>query len=304
MDTVIKTRGLTKRFGRRTALDRLDLDVPPGVIVGYLGPNGAGKTTTIRLLAGLIRPTSGSAIVFGFDAADQYDALQRRIGYLPGDFVAYPELTGTQYLDYFAHLYGSVDRHRIDLLAKRFDLDLCVRIGALSRGNRQKVGIVQAFMHEPDLLILDEPTAGLDPLMQREFRALLRETRDAGRTVFLSSHVLSEVEAVADTVAILRAGRLVTVQSVQALKDRAQRRLDLTFAGVPPADRIHGVPGVRDVVVDGHTTRVTVTGSTAELIKAVAPYGVTNVLSHEADLEAAFLDYYDGPEEPCSATSS
>jgi ABC-2 type transport system ATP-binding protein len=294
MDTVIKTRGLTKRFGRRTALDKLDLDIPAGVIVGYLGPNGAGKTTTIRLLAGLVRPTSGSAIVFGFDAADQYDALQRRIGYLPGDFVAYPDLTGAQYLEYFAHLYGGVDRERIKLLAKRFDLDLSVRIGALSRGNRQKVGIVQAFMHEPQLLLLDEPTSGLDPLMQREFRALLRETREAGRTVFLSSHILSEVEAVADSVAILRAGRLVTVQSVQALKDRARRHLDLTFAATPPAARMHAVPGVEEVTVDGHTARVTLTGSTAELIRAVAPFDVTNVLSHETDLEAAFLDYYDG----------
>ncbi|MDX3005069.1 ABC transporter ATP-binding protein [Kribbella solani] len=297
-ETVIKTRGLTKRFGRRTALDRLDLEVPAGVIVGYLGPNGAGKTTTIRLLAGLIRPSAGSALVFGFDAADQYDTIQRRIGYLPGDFVAYPDLTGAQYLEYFAHLYGGVDRNRIELLAKRFDLDLTVRIGTLSRGNRQKAGIIQAFMHEPDLLILDEPTAGLDPLMQREFRALLRETRQAGRTVFLSSHVLSEVEAVADTVAILRAGRLVTVQSVQALKDRARRRLDLTFAGSPPAGRIHAVPGVQQVTVDGHTAHVTVTGSTAGLIKAVAPYDVTNVLSHEADLEAVFLDFYDDPEAP------
>ncbi|HWD79701.1 MAG TPA: ABC transporter ATP-binding protein [Kribbella sp.] len=294
MNTVIKTRGLTKRFGRRTALDSLDLDVAAGTIVGYLGPNGAGKTTTIRLLAGLIRPTAGSAVVFGFDAADQYDVLQRRIGYLPGDFVAYPDLTGSQYLDYFAHLYGGVDRSRIELLAKRFDLDLAVRIGTLSRGNRQKVGVVQAFMHDPDLLILDEPTTGLDPLMQREFRDLLRETRDAGRTVFLSSHVLSEVEAVADTVAILRAGRLVTVQSVQALLDNARRRLDLTFAGTPPTDLIQAVSGVQQVSIDGRVAHIVITGSTAELLKAVAPYDVTNVLSHEADLEAAFLDYYDG----------
>src|SRR3954452_11391044 len=228
-DIVIKVRRLTKRFGRRIALDNLDLDVPAGTILGYLGPNGAGKTTTIRLLVGLIRPTSGSAVVFGFDANDKYDVIQRRIGYLPGDFVAYPDLGGAQYLDYFAHLYGGVERDRVSLLAKRFDLDLDARIGTLSRGNRQKVGIVQAFMHDPDLLILDEPTTGLDPLMQREFRTLLRETRDSGRTVFLSSHVLSEVEAVADTVAILRAGRLVTKQSVQALRDNARRRLDLTF---------------------------------------------------------------------------
>ncbi|WP_329000942.1 ABC transporter ATP-binding protein [Kribbella sp. NBC_00709] len=294
MDHVIRTRNLTKRFGHRTALDSLDLDVPAGVILGYLGPNGAGKTTTIRLLAGLIRPTAGSAVVFGFDASDQYDALQRRIGYLPGEFVAYPDLTGTQYLDYFAHLYGGVERNRIELLAKRFDLDLGVRIGTLSRGNRQKIGIVQAFMHDPDLLILDEPTSGLDPLMQREFRSLLRETRDAGRTVFLSSHILSEVDAVADTVAILRAGRLVTVQSVPALRDRARRRLDLTFDGVPPTDSIHAVPGLQELSVDGRTAHIVIAGSTAELLKAVAPYGVSNVVSHEADLEAAFLDYYDG----------
>ncbi len=291
-DIVIKARRLTKRFGRRTALDALDLDVPAGVILGYLGPNGAGKTTTIRLLAGLIRPTSGSAVVFGFDANDQYDVIQRRIGYLPGDFVAYPDLTGAQYLDYFAHLYGGVDRERIELLAKRFDLDLGVRIGALSRGNRQKVGIVRAFMHDPDLLILDEPSTGLDPLMQREFRDLLRETRDAGQTVFLSSHVLSEIDAVADTVAILRAGRLVTTQSVQTLRDSARRRLDLTFAGSPPTDQIHAVPGVQELTLDGPTAHVVITGSTAELIKRIAPYEVTNVVSHEADLEAAFLDYY------------
>ncbi|MEV6891505.1 ABC transporter ATP-binding protein [Kribbella sp. NPDC051137] len=294
MDHVVRTRNLTKRFGRRTALDGLDLDVPPGEVLGYLGPNGAGKTTTIRLLAGLIRPTAGSAVVFGFDAADQYDALQRRIGYLPGDFVAYPDLTGTQYLDYFAHLYGGVERSRIDLLAKRFDLDLGVRIGTLSRGNRQKVGIVQAFMHDPDLLILDERTTGLDPLMQREFRELLRETRDAGRTVFLSSHVLSEVDAVADRVAILRAGRLVTVQSVQALRATARRRLDLTFAGAPPVDRMRAVPGVQELSVDGHTAHLVISGSTAGLLRAAAPYEVTNVLSHEADLETVFLDYYNG----------
>jgi len=296
MNAVIRTRRLTKRFGHRTALDGLDLDVAAGTILGYLGPNGAGKTTTIRLLAGLIRPSDGSAMVFGFDASDQYDTIQRRIGYLPGEFVAYPDLTGHQYLSYFAHLYGGVDRSRIDLLAKRFDLDLDLRIGTLSRGNRQKVGIIQAFMHEPDLLILDEPTSGLDPIMQREFRTLLHETKDLGRTVFLSSHVLSEVEAVADTVAILRSGRLVTTQSVQDLKDRARRRLDLTFAATPPLDRLHGVPGVQELTVDGRIVHVVVTGSTAELLKAAAPYDVINVVSHEADLEAAFLDYYSGQE--------
>jgi len=295
MELAIRTRRLTKRFRHHLALSELDLDVPTGVVFGYLGPNGAGKTTTIRLLAGLIRPTSGSAIVFGFDAADQYDALQRRIGYLPGDFAAYPDLTGAQYLRYLAHLRGGVDQAAVDRLAKRFELDVDVRIGTLSHGNRQKIGIIQAFMHEPDLLILDEPTAGLDPIMQREFLGLLRETRDAGRTVFLSSHILAEVEAVADSVAILRRGELVTTQSVEALKAQARRRLDLTFAAPPPIDRIRQVPGVQDISSDGCTAHVVVAGSTAELVKAVAPYEVTNLVSHEADLEAVFLDYYATP---------
>ena len=295
MDLAIRTRRLTKRFRHHLALSELDLDVPTGVVFGYLGPNGAGKTTTIRLLSGLIRPTSGSAIVFGFDAADQYDALQRRIGYLPGDFAAYPDLTGAQYLRYLAHLRGGVDQAAVDRLAKRFELDVEVRIGTLSHGNRQKIGIIQAFMHEPDLLILDEPTAGLDPIMQREFLGLLRETRDAGRTVFLSSHILAEVEAVADTVGILRRGELVTTRSVEALKAQTRRRLDLTFAATPPIDRIRQIPGVQDISSDGRTAHVVVAGSTAELLKAVAPYEVTNLVSHEADLEAVFLDYYATP---------
>ncbi|MFK4084930.1 ABC transporter ATP-binding protein [Kribbella sp. NPDC020789] len=294
MEHVIRTRRLTKHFGPRPALEELDLDVPAGSILGYLGPNGAGKTTTIRLLAGLIRPTSGSAAVFGFDAADRYAEVQRRIGYLPGDFAAYPVLTGRQYLSYFAHLYGGITPDRIDLLAKRFELDLDTRIGTLSRGNRQKIGIVRAFMHEPDLLLLDEPTSGLDPLMQREFRNLLAETRDAGRTVFLSSHVLSEVEAVADNVAILRAGRLVAVQSVPELKNRARHHLDLTFAAEPPADLLRTVPGILDVTVDQHLAHVVVAGSTAELVRAIAPYEVTGLATHEADLESMFLDYYSG----------
>jgi beta-exotoxin I transport system ATP-binding protein len=208
MDVAIRTWQLSKSYGRRPALQELELEVPAGGVFGYLGPNGAGKTTTIRLLAGLLRPTSGRAEVFGLDTVADRERVQRRIGYLPGDFVAYPDLTGRQFLRYLAGLRGDVDGSHVDGLAKRFDLDLGLRIGRLSHGNRQKVGIIQAFMHQPDLLILDEPTNGLDPIMQREFLALVREHRDAGRTVFLSSHILTEVEAAADTVGILRAGRL------------------------------------------------------------------------------------------------
>jgi ABC-2 type transport system ATP-binding protein len=218
MEPVISTHGLTKHYGGHVALDDVDLEVRRGVLFGSLGPNGAGKTTTIRLLAGLLRPSAGRATVLGADVTRDRETVQRQIGYLPGDFVAYPELTAAEYLRHLGNLRGGVDRAYVERLAKRLDLDQ--RIGAMSHGNRQKVGIVQALQHDPELLILDEPTQGLDPLVQREFLALLREARDAGRTVFLCSHVLSEVEAVADTVGILRQGRLVEVASVRELRRR------------------------------------------------------------------------------------
>jgi ABC-2 type transport system ATP-binding protein len=292
MTAVISTRALTKRYGKTLALDALDLEVPAGTVFGYLGPNGAGKTTTIRLLAGLLRPTSGSAQVLGFDAVGERDRIHQRIGYLPGGFVSYPDLTAEQYLRYLGRLRGHVAWSTVELLAKRFDLDLTRKTGALSHGNRQKVGLIQAFMHHPDLLILDEPTTGLDPLMQREFLALVREARDAGRTVFLSSHIMDEVEAVADVVAILREGRLVVVASVDTLKAKALRRMDLTFAAPPPADLLQGVAGVREVHLVGTTAHLVVEGSTAGLIAAAAPHQVTNIVTHEADLEEIFLTYY------------
>jgi ABC-2 type transport system ATP-binding protein len=207
MAPVVRTTGLTKSYRGRPALTALDLEVPPGVIFGYLGPNGAGKTTTIRLLAGLLRPTAGNAMVFGLDTVRDREAVQRRIGYLPGEFTAYRDLTAEQYLRYLGNLRGGVDPSGAERLANRLDLDLSDRIAAMSHGTRQKVGIVQAFLHDPEVLILDEPTAGLDPLVQREFLTLLREARTDGRTVFLSSHVLSEVEAVADMVGARPSGR-------------------------------------------------------------------------------------------------
>lgn len=291
---VIRTAGLTKHFRGKAALEDVDLDIPAGVVFGYLGPNGAGKTTTIRLLAGLLRPTHGRAEVLGFDTIRDREAAQARIGYLPGEFVAYPDLTAGQYLRYLGHLRRCYDADTVTSLAKRLELDLADRIGAMSHGNRQKVGIMQAFLHNPDVLILDEPTAGLDPLVQREFLTLLREVREAGRTVFLSSHILSEVEAVADTVGILRKGRLVDVRSVAELKQRAQRRIDLTFEQQPPSlDALRAVPGVTDVSPDsGSAVQVTVEGSTADLLAFAAPYRVGTVVTHEPDLEEIFLTYY------------
>ena len=292
MESVVRTHELTKHYGRTVGLAPLDLDVPAGVVFGWLGPNGAGKTTTIRLLAGLLRPTRGRAEVLGIEVTGDPERVQSRIGYLPGDFKAHPDLTGEQYLRYLGNLRGGVDSKAVALLAKRLELDLSRRIGALSHGNLQKVGILQAFMNDPELLILDEPTSGLDPLMQREFLGMVREARDAGRTVFLSSHILTEVEAVADIVGILRRGRLVAVDSVENLKARALRRFDLIFAGDPPGAVLASVPGVREVQIDGATAQLLVEGSTAGMIAALAPYQVDDVVSHAADLEAIFLAYY------------
>jgi ABC-2 type transport system ATP-binding protein len=296
MDPVIRTYGLTKSYGRRQALLGVDLEVPGGVVFGYLGPNGAGKTTTIRLLAGFIRPTAGRAEVCGFDTVRDRERAQSRIGYLPGDFVAYGDLTGEQYLRYLGNLRGGVRWSTVENIAKRLDLDLAVRVGTLSHGNRQKVGIVQAFMHNPQVLILDEPTSGLDPLVQREFLGLVREARDCGRTVFLSSHILYEVEAVADMVGILRRGQLIVVESVDKLKSRALHRIDLTFDGAPPAAQLAGAAGVRDVGVSGATAHLVVEGSTADLLAVAAPHRVVQVVTHEPDLEEIFMAYYDGQD--------
>jgi ABC-2 type transport system ATP-binding protein len=296
MDPAIRTYGLTKNYGRRQALRAVDLEVPGGVVFGYLGPNGAGKTTTIRLLAGFIRPTAGHARVCGFDTVRDRERAQRSIGYLPGDFAAYGDLTGEQYLHFLGNLRGGVRWSAVESLAKRLDLDLGVRIGTLSHGNRQKVGIVQAFMHEPRVLILDEPTSGLDPLVQREFLELVRAARDRGSTVFLSSHILYEVEAVADMVGILRQGQLAVVESVDKLKTRALRRIDLTFDGPPPVDPLANASGVRNIRTSGTTAHVVLEGSTADLLAVAAPHRVVQIVTHEPDLEEIFMTYYDGQE--------
>ena len=294
MHPAIETHGLVKRFGRHCALNGIDLSIAPGQVFGYLGPNGAGKTTTIRLLAGLSRPTSGTAHVLGLDTVRERDLMQRRLGYLPGTFVGYPDLSGEQYLRFLANLRGGVDWNLVTSMAKRLDLDLGRRLGVLSHGNRQKVGILQALMHQPELVILDEPTTGLDPIIQREFLGLLRDVRDTGGTVFLSSHILSEVEAVADHVGIIREGSLVVVESVDLLKRRALRRMDLTFAGDPPLDVLSGIAGVRDLTVTGTTAHLSVEGSTADLLAAAAPHRVEQIVTHEPDLEEIFLSYYEG----------
>jgi ABC-2 type transport system ATP-binding protein len=292
MHPAIETRALAKRFGRHHALNGIDLSIAPGEVFGYLGPNGAGKTTTIRLLAGLLRPTAGNASVLGMDVVRERDRMQRRLGYLPGSFVGYPDLSGEQYLRFLANLRGGVDWSVVSSMAKRLDLDLGRRLGVLSHGNRQKVGIVQALMHRPELVILDEPTTGLDPIIQREFIGLLRDVREAGGTVFLSSHILSEVEAIADRVGIIRDGSLVVVESVELLKRRALRRMDLTFAGEPPQG-LSAIAGVRELTFSGSTAHLAVEGSMADLLAEAAPHRVEQIVTHEPDLEEIFLSYYE-----------
>jgi ABC-type multidrug transport system, ATPase component len=295
--SAVSAHGLSKRFGSRTALDQLDLEVVAGSVFGYLGPNGAGKTTTIRLLLGLQRPSGGTAQVLGLDCVTDRDEIHRRVGYLPGDFTAYADLTAEQYLGFIAALRGGVEAADIDDLVQRFDLDITRRIGALSRGNRQKVGLVQAFMHRPEVLVLDEPTSGLDPLMQRAFRELVQHVRDDGSTVFLSSHVLGEVEEIADTVGIVREGRLVVVEALDRLKERARRTVDITFDGPFPADALRRSPGVREVEVSGRTARLVVEGPMDDLFRTAAPAGIENVVAQEAPLEEILLSYY-GTDEP------
>lgn len=304
MSAVIAAEALSKYFGRHPAVVDLDLDIPPGVVFGYLGPNGAGKTTTIRMLVGLSRPSSGRVLIGGADTVRDRAAARRRIGYLPGQFVAYPDLTAHEYLGYLAHLRGGVDHKTVTRLAERLDLDTGGRIGAMSHGNRQKVGLVQAFMAEPEVIVLDEPTTGLDPLVQREFQAIVREVRERGATVFLSSHVLSEVQAVADSVGILRQGRLVEVRAVTALTARALHRLRFEFARIPPDTAVlRALDGVRTVRAEGRTVHVEIEGSTAELLKVVAPHDVVDITGHEPDLEDVFLTYYGG-SEPCCGPST
>ncbi|SCL68455.1 ABC-2 type transport system ATP-binding protein [Micromonospora citrea] len=296
-EPAIHTEDLVKTYGRNRGLTGLDLRVEPGEVYGFLGPNGAGKSTTIRLLLDLIRPTSGRVSVLGVDPRRDGVALRRRIGYLAGDFVVDGRQTARELLTYLGNLRGGVPRGRIDELAARLDLDLGRRIRGLSKGNRQKVGVIQAFMHDPELLILDEPTSGLDPFLQQEFLAMVREARAAGRTVFMSSHVMSEVQQTADRVGIIREGRLVTVARVEELRERAVRRVEIHFDDPVTEAEFSGLPGVSEVAVTGTTLRCRLDGRADGLVKAAAGHTVVGLLSEEPDLEELFFGYYSREED-------
>ena len=290
MATAIRTEGLTKRYGDVVALDHLDLEVGTGEVVGYLGPNGAGKTTTIRLLLGLSRPTEGRAEVFGLDCQRQPVDVHRRLAFVPGEANLWPALTGGETLALLGRVHGQVDEAYRDELVHRFDLDPTKKVRAYSKGNRQKVVLVAALMVRPDLLVLDEPPSGLDPLMEQAFRHCIGEARERGQTVFLSSHILSEVEALCDRVGILREGSLVEIGTLADMRHLSALSVEATFDGTIPD--LSGVPGVSSVQTNGRVVRCQVRGPIQPLLRVLADAGVTELVSREPSLEELFLAQY------------
>ena len=297
----IQTSKLSKDYGLGHGLFDLDLTVTPQEVFGFLGPNGAGKSTTIRCLMGMIRPTNGSAHIFGLDCLRDSVEVKRKVGYMPGDMPQFGSLRGREVVAYLGGLRGNIDTALIRKIAERFDLDLGRRFREYSSGNKKKLGILLAFMHKPDLLILDEPTGGLDPLNQQEFYRLVNETRDAGATIFLSSHILSEVEHACDRVGIVRSGRLVKVADLDEIHSIRVHRLEIEFApGTEvPQEAIRSVAGVEDLVVEDNKVTCAVKGTFDPLLKALSGTTVINLVSHEPSLEEVFLTYYrtDAPAE-------
>ena len=290
MATAIRTEGLTKRYGDVVALDHLDLEIAEGEVVGCLGPNGAGKTTTLRLLLGLIRPTGGRAEVFGLDCERQPVETHRRLAFVPGEANLWPSLTGGETLALLGRVHGEVDEAYRSELLDRFDLDPTKKVRAYSKGNRQKVVLVAALMVRPDLLLLDEPTTGLDPLMEQAFRHCIGEARERGQTVFLSSHILSEVEALCDRVGILREGSLVEIGTLADMRHLSALSVEAAFDGTVPD--LSGVPGVSSVETNGRVVRCQVRGPIEPLLRVLADAGVSELVSREPSLEELFLAQY------------
>jgi len=294
MDVVLRASGLTKRYGSLAALDRLDLELCKGEVLGYLGPNGAGKTTTIRLLLGLIGATEGAAEIFGMDVSKEKVAIHKRLAYVPGESALWPSLTGAETLHLLAKIHGKTDEAYREKLIKRFRFEPDKKVRTYSKGNRQKITLIAAFATRADLLILDEPTSGLDPLMEQAFRECVLEAKQNGQTIFLSSHILDEVEALCDRVAILRAGKLVEVGTLADMRHLSALTVEATFASTPP--KISHLKGVSAVKVNGHTLTCQVQGSIDELLGTLAAAHPKTLLSREPSLEELFLSLY-GDEE-------
>ena len=292
MTAAIDTNGLSKDYGRGRGLFDLTLQVEEGEVLGYLGPNGAGKTTTIRLLMGLIHPSAGSARIFGLDCQRQAVEVKRHVGYVPGELPQFGGLRGSEVVAYMAGLRGGVDEKVVAQICQRFSLDLGQRFREYSRGNKQKLAILLGFMHRPRLLILDEPTGGLDPLNQQEFYDMCRESKSQGTTIFLSSHILSEVEHISDRVGIIRAGHLVRTARLDDLHDIRFHQVEVEFAGAVPLEAIRRAEGVDRVEAVDHRVRFVVRGSFEPVMRALAGSEVVNLVSHEPSLEEVFLTFY------------
>jgi ABC-2 type transport system ATP-binding protein len=303
MTDAIRTEGLTKDYGGGHGLFDLDLRVEAGEVFGFLGPNGAGKTTTIRQLMGLAYPTRGRATIFDLDCHRHAVEVKRHVGYVPGEPPQFGGLRGREVIAYLGAMAGGVDQARVKAQCDRLQLDVSRRYREYSTGNKKKLLLVLAFMRQPRLLILDEPTSGLDPLNQQEFNTMVLEARGDGATVFLSSHVLSEVEHVCDRVGIIRAGRLVNVASLEELHEIRLHRVEIEFAGEAPVEAIRKADGVDDVTVDGQRVRCVVRGSFEPLVAAIAHAHVVNLTSHEPSLEDTFLEFYSGAGKEALAAS-
>lgn len=294
MDSVISIRNLTKNYGKNVAIQGINLDVMRGEIFGYLGPNGSGKTTTIRTLLDFIRPTKGVVSVLGLDSRADSAQIRKRIGYLPGDIALYEKMNGRQLLKYIDGLRGGLDWNFVIQLAERFEANIDQPIRTLSRGNKQKIGLIQAFMHAPELVIMDEPTNGLDPLMQQEFYRLVEETNKKGATIFVSSHIVPEIERLCSKVGIIRKGELVAVEEVEKLKEKALRKITFVFDMPISKEEFESLPGVRDVEVEGTALKCTIKGPVDAVVKAASWHKVIKIISDDGNLEEIFLDFYAG----------
>ncbi len=296
MSAIIEVENLTKNYGSKRGISGISFQVEAGEVFGFLGPNGAGKTTTIRLLMALLKADAGTARIAGLDCWQRSVEIKRLVGYLPGEPALDPGLTGGQLLEYFGHLHGGVDQTYLKQLIKRLDLDPTRKFRQYSSGNKRKVVLIQAFMHRPRLLILDEPTNGLDPINQQEFHRMVIEARDAGQTVFLSSHILNEVEQTCNRVGIIREGQLVRIGGITELKDIKHYEITIIFASPVPAGAFETLDGVTQIetLAGGQTLRLTIQGAADAVIKAAAQYPVVSLTSHEPSLEDIFLRYYEG----------
>ena len=305
MAPIIEAQGLSKKYGDKVGIAGVTFQVDQGDVFGFLGPNGAGKTTTIRVLMALLHADMGTARIAGLDCWEQSIEIKRLTGYVPGEPSLDPNLTGGQILEYFANLRGGVDKDHLNQLIERLELDTTRKFRQYSTGNKRKVVLIQAFMHRPRVLILDEPTNGLDPLNQQEFAHMVREAREGGATIFLSSHILSEVEQLCTRVGIIREGKLVRLGDVAEVKDIKRYEITITFADSVPTDAFAKLSGVARIerVGDGHALRVTIQGTPDALIKAAAAYPVVSIHSHEPSLENIFLRYYEGDGAAAKETS-